>query len=93
MAPQVPTIAELGLKGTNVDMWYAYFVPAKTPAPVVKRLHDEMAAVLQLPEVKGVLAKAGLDAAASTPEQLTDVVQKDYARWGAVIKRNNITAD
>jgi tripartite-type tricarboxylate transporter receptor subunit TctC len=93
VAPQVPTIAELGLKGTNVDMWYAFFVPAKTPAPVVSRLHNEMAAVLQLPDVKNVLAKAGLDAASSTPEALNDVVQKDYVRWGSVIKRNGITAE
>ncbi|MDB5913345.1 MAG: tripartite tricarboxylate transporter receptor family protein [Ramlibacter sp.] len=93
VAPSVPTIAELGLKGTNVDMWYAFFVPARTPAPVVNRLHNEMAAVLQLPEVKNVLAKAGLDATASTPEVLNDVVQKDYVRWGGVIKRNGITAE
>jgi tripartite-type tricarboxylate transporter receptor subunit TctC len=93
VAPQVPTLAELGLKDTNVDMWYAYFVPTKTPAAVTARLHDEIAAVLQLPEVKGVLAKAGLDAAASTPPQLNDVVQKDYVRWGTVIKRNSITAE
>jgi tripartite-type tricarboxylate transporter receptor subunit TctC len=93
VAPTVATIAELGLKGTNVDMWYAFFVPAKTPAPVVSRLHDEMAAVLQLPEVKNVLSKAGLDASASTPAQLNEVVQKDYVRWGTVIKRNGITAE
>jgi tripartite-type tricarboxylate transporter receptor subunit TctC len=93
VAPTVATIAELGLKGTNVDMWYAFFVPAKTPATVVNRLHDEMAAVLQLPEVKSVLSKAGLDASASTPAQLNEVVQKDYVRWGAVIKRNGITAE
>jgi tripartite-type tricarboxylate transporter receptor subunit TctC len=93
VAPQVPTIAELGLKGTNVDMWYAFFVPARTPNTVVSRLHNEMAAVLQLPDVKNVLAKAGLDASPSTPEQLNDVVQKDFVRWGSVIKRNGITAE
>jgi tripartite-type tricarboxylate transporter receptor subunit TctC len=90
VAPNVPTIAEQGLKGVNVDMWYAYFVPTRTPAPVVKRLHDEMEAVLKLPQVKDTLAKAGLDADASTPAELGDVVHKDYARWGQVIKRNNI---
>lgn len=90
VAPDVPTIAEQGLKAVNVDMWYAYFVPSKTPAPVVKRLHDEMDAVLKLPQVKETLSKAGLDADASTPAELGDTVAKDYARWGQVIKRNNI---
>jgi tripartite-type tricarboxylate transporter receptor subunit TctC len=90
VAPEVPTIAEQGLKAVNVDMWYAYFVPSKTPAPVVKRLHDEMDAVLRLPQVKETLAKAGLDADSSTPAELGDTVVKDYARWGQVIKRNNI---
>jgi tripartite-type tricarboxylate transporter receptor subunit TctC len=93
VAPQVATLAEMGLKDTNVDMWYAYFVPAKTPTAVTNRLHDEIAAVLQLPEVKNVLSKAGLDAAASTPAQLNDVSQKDYVRWGSVIKKNGITAE
>jgi tripartite-type tricarboxylate transporter receptor subunit TctC len=93
VAPNVATIAELGLKGVNVDMWYAFFLPARAPASVVNRLHHEMDAILKLPEVKGVLAKAGLDASASTPAELSAVVHKDYSRWGAVIKRNGIKPD
>ena len=93
VAPNVATIDELGLKGVNVDMWYAFFVPGKTPAPVVNRLHDEIAAVLGLSEVKSVLAKAGLDAASSSPAELNGIVGKDYQRWGSVIKRNAIVAE
>jgi tripartite-type tricarboxylate transporter receptor subunit TctC len=93
VAPTIPTIDELGLKGVNVDMWYAFFVPAKTPGPIVNRLHDELDAVLKLPEVKSVFAKAGLDAASSRPAELGEVVTKDYRRWGTVIQRNGITAD
>jgi tripartite-type tricarboxylate transporter receptor subunit TctC len=93
VAPNVPTFAELGVKGFDVDLWYAFFVPTKTPNAVVNRLNSEIVTILQLPEVKDVLGKAGLDAASSTPEALGAVVAKDYPRWGAVIKRNGITAD
>lgn len=93
VAPGVPTIDELGLKDVNVDMWYAFFVPAKTPAPVVNRLHTELEAILKLPDVRGVLARSGLDALASTPAELTGIVGRDYKRWGGVIRRNGITAE
>lgn len=81
------------MKGLNVDMWYGFFVPAKTPAAVVTRLNTEIAAIMKMPEVQSVLGKGGLDAASSTPAELTSIVGKDYKRWGAVIKRNGITAD
>lgn len=93
VAPGVPTIDELGLKGVNVDMWYAFFVPSQTPAPVVHRLHDELEAILTQPDVRNVFSKAGLDAASSSPAELADVVNRDYRRWGAVIQRNAINAE
>lgn len=93
VAPGVPTVEEQGLKDVNVDMWYAFFVPARTASPVVSRLHDEIAAILKLPEVRSVFSKAGLDASSSTPVELTSVVNKDYKRWGDVIRRNSIAAE
>ena len=93
VAPTVATFDELGVKDVNVDMWYAFFAPNKTPAPVVSRLNTEIAAIMKLPEVRAVLNKAGLDAASSTTGELTTTVKQDYQRWGAVIKRNGITAD
>ncbi|NDH52914.1 MAG: tripartite tricarboxylate transporter substrate binding protein [Betaproteobacteria bacterium] len=93
VAPTVATMEELGAKGVEVDMWYAFFAPGKTPAPVLGRLHQELAAILKLPEVRDALGRAGLDASASTPEELGVVVGKDFPRWGAVIKRNGITAE
>ena len=93
VAPGVPTIDELGLKGVNVDMWYAFFVPARTASPVVKRLHDELDAILKLPEVRSVFWRAGLDAESSTPGELMEVVGQDYKRGGDVIKRNSIAAE
>jgi tripartite-type tricarboxylate transporter receptor subunit TctC len=93
VAPNVATIEELGIKGVNVDMWYAFFVPSKTPAPVVDRLHAEISTIMKLPEVREILGRAGLDADSSTPAELSAVVAKDYQRWGDVIKRNSIAAE
>ena len=93
VAPNVPTIEEFGINGVNVDMWYGFFVPAKTPSTVVGRLNSEIAAIMKLPEVQSVLTKAGLDASSSSPAELTSVVGKDYQRWGSVIKRNAIVGE
>ncbi len=93
VAPSVPTFEELGVKGVDVDLWYAFFAPARTPASVVNRLNTEIAAILRMPEVREVLGKAGMDAAASSSDELAALSAKDYPRWGAVIKRNGITAE
>ena len=87
------TIEEWGGKGVDVDMWYAFFAPGKTPAAVVTRLNTEIAAILKLPEVRDALGRAGMDPSASSPEELSAVVNKDYPRWGSVIKRNGISAE
>ena len=93
VAPDVPTFEEVGVKRIDVDLWYAFFVPSKTPAPVITRLNTEMAAILRQAEVKDILGKAGMDASASTPAELTAIVAKDYPRWGTVIRTKQISAD
>ena len=93
VAPNVPTFAEVGVKGFEVDLWYAFFVPSRTPPTVVTRLNTEVAAILQTAEVRELLGKAGMDAAHSTPDELKAVVARDYPRWGALIRRNGITGD
>ncbi len=80
IAPSVATIQEMGVKGVNIDMWCAFFAPGKTPASAVNRLNTEIATIMNLPEVRTVLSRAGLDAASSTPNELTTVVGKDYRR-------------
>jgi len=89
-APDIPTVAEQGLKGFEVNSWYGLFVPAKTPKPVVARLHQEFARVLALPEVKERLANQGVEVASSTPEQLNAVVRAERKLWSNVIKAAGI---
>ncbi len=93
VAPDVATFEELGIKGVEVDLWYAFFLPAKAPQAVTSRLNNELVAILKLPEVKEILGKGGMDAAFSTPAELGAVATKDYPRWGEVIRRNNIVAE
>jgi tripartite-type tricarboxylate transporter receptor subunit TctC len=92
-SPKRHPFEEVGVKRIDVDLWYAFFAPSKTPAAVVTRLNTEMAAILRQPEVKDILGKAGLDASASTPAELAAIVAKDYPRWGTVIRTKQITAD
>lgn len=93
ISPNVATFDELGVKGVDVDLWYAFFAPAKTPAPVVARLNTEIANIIRSTEVRDLLSRAGMDASTSTADELAAIVQKDYPRWGAVIKRNGISAE
>lgn len=93
LAPDVPTVQELGVKGVNVDMWYAFFVPNKTPDSVIQRLNKEFVDILRLSDVSGVLGKAGLVADSSSPATLSDIVNKDYPRWGQVIRSKGISSD
>ena len=93
VAPEVPTFEEVGVKRVDVDLWYAFFVPSKTPLPVVTRLNSEMTAILRQNEVKDILGKAGLDASPSSPSELAAIVVKDYPRWGNVIRIKQISAE
>jgi tripartite-type tricarboxylate transporter receptor subunit TctC len=89
-APDIPTIAEQGLPGYEVNSWYGVFVPSKTSKPVVARLNRELMRVLALPDVKERLSRDGVDPAGSTPEQLHAVVQAEKKLWAKVIKDANI---
>lgn len=93
VAPSVATFDELGVKGVEVDLWYAFFVPTKTPSPVVNRLNAEISAILKQQDIRDLFGRAGMDAATSTTDELAAVVNKDYPRWGEVIKRNSITTE
>ena len=89
-APEIPTIAEQGLPGYEVNSWYGVFVPAKTPKPVVARLHQEIVRVTALPDVKERLSRDGVEAGSSTPETLQKVVAAEKTLWTRVIREANI---
>ena len=93
VAADVPTFLELGYKEIDVDLWYAFFVPVKTPAATVNKLSSDFASILQQQTLKDIFSRAGLDASHSTPEELSAIVAKDYPRWGRVIQLKGIVAE
>jgi tripartite-type tricarboxylate transporter receptor subunit TctC len=93
VAADLPTLQELGVKGADVDMWYAFLAPKATPASIIARLNTELRAILALPDIRSVLETQGLEAASSNPQELKERMQRDYARWGEIIRKNNIRAD
>jgi tripartite-type tricarboxylate transporter receptor subunit TctC len=92
-APDIPTLQESGVKGAEVDMWYAFMAAKGTPAAIVSKLDSELRAILSTPEIKASFDKQGMDAAASTPEELGALMKRDSARWAEIIRKNNIRAE
>jgi len=84
--PQLPTVAESGLPGFDVAGWYAFFVPAKTPPEIVRRMHTDTAKALNEPAVRGRLEQLGLFVVGSAPEELGAYLKSELAKWGPVIK-------
>ena len=91
--PDVPTMAESGFKDFEVDSWYAMFVPANTPKPIVERLNKADIKLLAQPEVKEKLLNQGAEAVGDSPSQLGAVVKKELAKWKQVVKTANIKVD
>lgn len=91
--PDVPTIAELGLKGFSAYEWNAVFAPAGTPADVVKRMETEMREILASPAMRERLAALGALPAAGGAKELGDFVRAETAKWAAVTKTAQIKID
>jgi tripartite-type tricarboxylate transporter receptor subunit TctC len=91
--PNVPTTAEAGLPGFEVEAWVGLFAPAGTPPAVVQQLTDKVKAALATPEAKAVADRTGIEIRYLGPDALGALVQKETAYWAQVIKAKNIKAD
>jgi tripartite-type tricarboxylate transporter receptor subunit TctC len=91
--PDLPTLAESGLPDVQADAWIGFIAPAKTPAPVVKRLHDEIVQVLGEPAVKDKLRAQYMDVVSNSPAEFRALLAADVARWKPVIEKHKITLD
>ena len=91
LLPDVATMKEQGFKNVEAPNWYAIFAPAKTPRAIVDRLNDAVRKVIAMDDVRERLISTGADPVLSTPEQLADLLSRDYAKWGKLIRANNIT--
>ncbi|HZF18377.1 MAG TPA: tripartite tricarboxylate transporter substrate binding protein [Burkholderiales bacterium] len=91
--PGVPTMAEAGFAGVEGVGWNGIFVPAGTPAPIVQRLHKEIAAVLQGKEMKDDSANLGYRLGGEPPEEFAAFVRSEEQKWSKVIKDANIRVE
>ena len=92
-APDVPTIAEAGVRGYDVTAWQALFVPAKTPPAIIRKISADTNTALADPAIKDKLAKTGYAAEGSSPEELEKLLKSEIAKWSAVIKSVGIKID
>ena len=93
LMPEVPTSAEAGFPGFELEAWVALFAPAGTPPEAVKRLTDAVKQVLDTEEVKKAATASGIEARHMTPAQLDQVVKTDLEYWSKVIREAKISAD
>jgi tripartite-type tricarboxylate transporter receptor subunit TctC len=91
--PDVPTIAEAGLPGAQVLIWYGAVAPAATPKDVVTRLNREIVKLMQAPDIRERFSQQGIDPETSTPEQFAQLIRDEYARWTKVIRTSGIKVE
>jgi len=90
LAPDVPTLAELGLRNANTDIWYALWAPARTPASIVNRIQSDLRKALAMPDVREALARQGMQERDGTPAELRALMDKDFALWADVVRTAGI---
>lgn len=91
--PDVPTMAEAGVKGFDAGTWFAVLAPAGLPKPIVDQLNRALNATLTDKEVRDNLVSQGAEPRGGTPDQLRDFFAAEYDRWGKVVKAAHITAE
>ena len=91
--PNLPTVAEAGVPGYEATSWNGIFAPAKTPRPIIDKIHAEVVKILNTPDVREKLVAAGSDPVGSTPEEFLAFIKSELARWGKIIRENNIRAE
>jgi tripartite-type tricarboxylate transporter receptor subunit TctC len=93
LLPEVPTLHEAGVPGYDMGYWFAAYVPAGTPAPVVARLRELLVAGTESPAAKSFFATGGSEPWTTTPEELAKFQAAETTKWGKVIKAAGIEAE
>ena len=88
--PNVPTAAEAGLKGFELNVWYGFLAQAAAPRAIIDKLNAEIARILVLPDIREKLSSQGMDPLVSTPEQFAARMKNDYAKYANIIKTAKI---
>ena len=86
IAPEVPTLVELGVRGVEAPSWYAIVAPAATPRPIVDKLHSELAALSTQPDFQALFRKQALEPTSKTPEEFAVFLRGENEKWGKIVK-------
>jgi tripartite-type tricarboxylate transporter receptor subunit TctC len=92
-APGVPTVAEQGLPGFEALSWYALMAPAGTPPAIVEKLAAECARALRAPDLKERLVALGADPVGNSPAELAEMLKRESARWGELVRKAGIRGE
>jgi tripartite-type tricarboxylate transporter receptor subunit TctC len=91
--PDVPTISEAGVPGYESITWFGLLAPAKTPSPIVTRLHEALVKVVRTPEMKAQLELQGYDPVGSTPAEFATFIRAESAKYAKVVKLSGAKVD
>jgi tripartite-type tricarboxylate transporter receptor subunit TctC len=91
--PEVPTVAEAGVPGYDVVLWFGMLAPAGTPGAAVTTIHREISSILKLPDVKARLAMQGAEPVGNSPEEFDAFIKSEIAKWAKVVKENGLKVD
>jgi tripartite-type tricarboxylate transporter receptor subunit TctC len=91
--PDLPTVTELGFPGMSITQWFGAYAPARTPPAIVRRLNQEMVAIIQSPEVRKILLEQGAEPVGSSPEAFAQFLKSEIARFGDLVRISGATVD
>jgi tripartite-type tricarboxylate transporter receptor subunit TctC len=77
---------ESGVPGYDIGVWFGLLAPAGTPASIVNKLHDELAEIIQLPDVREKMLVQGLEPTTNTPEEFAEMIKNEVVRWGKIVE-------
>jgi tripartite-type tricarboxylate transporter receptor subunit TctC len=91
--PDLPSVAEAGVPGYEVSVWFGFAAPAGTPRPIIDKLNAEIVKSLRMPDVKEKFTAQGVDIVGTSPEQFATFLQGQMALWGKVVKAAGVTPE
>lgn len=91
--PNMPTVAESGVPGYDVEAWYGVYLPAGTPAPIVNKLNRDIVRAINSPDMQKRYTELGFNVIGSSPEQFAEFTKSEIEKWRKVIRAANVTAE
>lgn len=92
-APQIPTIAEAGVPGYDVSVWYGFLAPRGTPKPVVDRIHQGVVQAMASPDIRDRYVNEGADVTVRGPDDFGALLRGEFAKWAKVVKDSGVRID